>query len=207
MTTKTNLSTNHHLENRMEKAVAVPLLNVLISTWISPGLDFSPTFPSNGDDNNGEEDLVANAFGGNNGQNNGGNNGFKSFEKDGVIAVCINANDNSVRGGIDRGEEPEPTTGTLKVTKQITCDDSRTLEGDCEELLELITEDQFTFQVEGNNSDPSSPFPGSPPPTGTDVTLGPGNYVVTETREDSVIDAALTFLENNADRNLRLLID
>ena len=70
-----------------------------------PGLDFSPTFPSNGDDNNGEEDLVANAFGGNNGQNNGGNNGFKSFEKDGVIAVCINANDNSVRGGIDRGEE------------------------------------------------------------------------------------------------------
>ncbi|HJU59365.1 MAG TPA: hypothetical protein VJ583_06425 [Nitrososphaeraceae archaeon] len=44
--------------------------------------------------------------------------------------------------------EPEPTTARLKVTKQLTCDDSNAREGDCEQLLELITEDQFTFRVE-----------------------------------------------------------
>ena len=52
--------------------------------------------------------------------------------------------------------------------------------------------------MEGNNPDPSSLFPGSP--TGTDVTLGPGNYVVTETIEDSVADDISTFFENNPDR-------
>jgi hypothetical protein len=109
--------------------------------------------------------------------------------------ICINNNNNTVV--IEQPEEP--TTGTLKVTKQITCDDSSALEGDCEELLELLTEDQFTFQVEGNNPDPSSTFPGSV--TGTDVILGPGNYEVLETQEQSVVDDLFTFTENNPDRD------
>ena len=49
--------------------------------------------------------------------------------------------------------------------------------------------------MEGNNPDPSSPFPGSE--AGTDVTLGPGNYVVDETETQSVIDDANTFLNNH----------
>jgi hypothetical protein len=125
------------------------------------------------------------------GQSGHDNNSFKF--------VCINNNNNTVI------EEEEPTTGTLKVTKQITCDDSSALEGDCEELLELLTEDQFTFQVEGNNPDPSSTFPGSP--AGTDVTLGPGDYVVTETIEESVFDDVFTFFENNPDRFFIVVID
>ena len=78
--------------------------------------------------------------------------------------VCINNN------------EEEPTTAILKVTKQIDCTDD--IEGDCDDLRELVNDD-FIIRVEGNNPNPSSPFPGSP--TGTDVTLGPGDYVVSET--------------------------
>jgi hypothetical protein len=63
--------------------------------------------------------------------------------------VCINNNDFAV-------VEEEPTTATLKVTKQIDCEDQT--EGDCEDLLELVNENDYIFQVEGNNPDPSSPF-------------------------------------------------
>ena len=79
----------------------------------------------------------------------------------------------------------------MKVTKQINCDDAT--EGDCEDLLELVNENDYNIQVTGNNPDPSSPFPGSPPPTGTDVTLGPGDYQVTETTATSLFDHVNTF--------------
>ena len=105
--------------------------------------------------------------------------------------ICINNNNNSVKGVEQPEPEPEPTTGTLKVTKQIDCDDDT--EGDCEDLLELVNENDYNIQVTGNNPDPSSPFPGSPPPTGTDVTLGPGDYQVTETNANSLFQHVNTF--------------
>ena len=90
----------------------------------------------------------------------------------------------------------------MKVTKQIDCEDQT--EGDCEELLELINED-FIFQVEGNNPDPSSPFPGSP--TGTDVTLGPGDYVVSETASETFLEDFQLFLKiiQTAESKLRTI--
>jgi hypothetical protein len=106
---------------------------------------------------------------------NGGSNGLSDSDNKGIVFICINNNNNEQ-------EEPEPTTATLKVTKQINCQDD-TQGQDCEDFEELITEDQFLFQLTGNNPDPSSQFPGSP--TGTDVTLGPGNYVVSETTDES----------------------
>ena len=51
--------------------------------------------------------------------------------------------------------------------------------------------------MEGNNLDPSSPFPGSP--TGTEVTLGPGDYVVSETYSNSIFDDIQTFFANHPD--------
>ena len=49
--------------------------------------------------------------------------------------------------------------------------------------------------MEGNNPASSSQFPGSA--TGTDNTLGPGNYVVEETRTQSVVDDETTFQANH----------
>jgi hypothetical protein len=68
-----------------------------------PGLDFNSNPPTE------EEDIVGLASLAHDGEgNNGPSNGFKSFDK--VDFTCINANDNSVRGGIDRDkEEPEPS--------------------------------------------------------------------------------------------------
>ena len=109
--------------------------------------------------------------------------------------VCINNNDNTVVG-------EEPTTAILKVTKEIDCEDQT--EGDCEELLELVNENDFIFQVEGNNPDPSSPFPGSP--TGTDVTLGPGNYVVSETEGETLDEDLQTFRDNNFGRTIAMSV-
>jgi hypothetical protein len=103
--------------------------------------------------------------------------------------VCINNNNNI----IVEQEEPEPSTGTLKVTKEVTCEDNT--QGQlCEEFEALITEDQFLFQVTGNNPDQSSQFPGSS--TGTDVILGPGNYVVTEAEEEAFENIDI-FLDNH----------
>ncbi|MGE5634341.1 MAG: hypothetical protein ACM3VV_03865 [Deltaproteobacteria bacterium] len=120
---------------------------------------------------------------------NGGSNGLSGSDNKGIVFICINNNNNEQ-------EEPEPTTATLKVTKQINCPDD-TQGQDCEDFEELITEDQFLFQVTGNNPDPSSQFPGSP--TGTDVTLGPGNYVVSETTDESFQTDIDTFFDTHPD--------
>jgi hypothetical protein len=103
--------------------------------------------------------------------------------------VCINNNNNVV--------VEEPTTAVLKVTKQIDCKDQ--IEGDCDDLRELVNDD-FIIQVEGNNPDPSSPFPGSP--TGTDVTLGPGDYVVSETSDETLAEDLQTFADNHPGRTI-----
>ena len=130
-----------------------------------------------------EGEVGASSFGSDGGGRPSGSDSDSRFE-------CINNNDFAV-------VEEEPTTAILKVTKQIDCEDQT--EGDCEDLLELINDD-FIFQVEGNNPDPSSPFPGSP--TGTDVTLGPGDYVVSETADETFLEDFQTFFENNPDRGI-----
>ncbi len=84
----------------------------------------------------------------------------------------------------------------MKVTKQVNCEDQ--IEGDCEDLLELVNENDYIIQVEGNNPDPSSPFPGSP--IGTDVTLSPGDYAVSEDRSDSWFKDIRTFSANHPGR-------
>lgn len=49
--------------------------------------------------------------------------------------------------------------------------------------------------MEGNNPNPSSQIPGSP--TGTNVRLGTGNYVVNETPTQSVFEDSTTFLDSH----------
>jgi hypothetical protein len=113
--------------------------------------------------------------------------------------ICINNNNNTI---VEEPIQPEPTTGTLKVSKELTCGPFPLAPPEgapppalCEELLAMITEDQFLFQVEGINPDPSSPFLGSP--IGTDVRLDAGNYVVNEIVTESVIEDAETFQANH----------
>jgi hypothetical protein len=123
----------------------------------------------------------------------GSDGGSRPSGSDSDSRICIDNNDFAV-------VKEETTTTTLKVTKQINCEDAT--EGDCEDLLELVNENDFIFQVEGNNPDPSSPFRGSP--TGTDVTLGPGNYVVSETSDESLDEDLQTFAENHPDSAILL---
>jgi hypothetical protein len=132
------------------------------------------------------QDITTNGWG------YGERNGYKQNDND-FKFVCINNNDNNVI--VVNETTPIPPTATLTVIKQITCEDET--EGDCEDLLELITEDDFRFQVEGNNPDPSTTFPGSL--TGTVVTLGPGDFNVTEIISEEELEDVLTFFETHPD--------
>ncbi len=83
---------------------------------------------------------------------------------------------------------------TLKVTKLVNCIDYTQSKGGnerCQDSLATITEDQFPFQVTGNNPVPSR-FKGSE--SGTVVTLDPGDYIVTETT-DATVNEQLVALE------------
>ena len=127
-----------------------------------PAGDFTTLDASSSETENQEGITTANNFA----DGEKPNNGFMK-DKDGFVYVCVNYNNN-------KQEKPEPTMGSLNVAKQITCGPFPTAPPEgapspalCDELLALITPDQFLFQVEGNNPDPSSQFPGSP--TGTDV--------------------------------------
>jgi hypothetical protein len=84
----------------------------------------------------------------------------------------------------------------LKVIKRLACQDN-TQDQLCAELRALLPEEAFLFQLIGNNPNPSSPFPGSPPPDGTDVTLGPGDYQVIEIFDETFITNFQTFIENH----------
>ena len=81
---------------------------------------------------------------------------------------------------------------TLKVTKLVTfqeADDSalvpsiQQISADCDQLLFVITEDQFNITVTDTNVNPPE-FLGSE--TGQIVTLDAGSFTVTETPDDSV---------------------
>jgi len=74
----------------------------------------------------------------------------------------------------------------LNVTKLVTCEDNNGENSpSCADLLENITEDQFSIQVTDDNPVPSL-FDGSE--ARTLVTLGPGNYEVNETLKESVAE-------------------
>ncbi|HJU59440.1 MAG TPA: hypothetical protein VJ583_06800 [Nitrososphaeraceae archaeon] len=86
----------------------------------------------------------------------------------------------------------------MNVTKLVTCQENinglmgisiQQIPGACDILENLITEDQYLFQVIDDNPIPSQ-FPGSE--SGTVVTLGPGNYVVTETPSSTSINQDIT---------------
>ena len=116
-----------------------------------------------------------------------GNNGDKK-ESNGIDNNIINFCKNKHNKIVVVTEEPQTPvepTAILLVTKQLTCESE--IEGVCEDLRTFINENSFLLQVEGNNPDPSSPFPGSV--TGTDVTLGSGNYVVSEILTDAFFEA------------------
>jgi hypothetical protein len=63
----------------------------------------------------------------------------------------------------------------------------------CDRILTEITPNQFNFAVIGNNSNPSQ-FDGSS--VGINVKMGPGNYVVSETIDQSV-STILTDISND----------
>jgi hypothetical protein len=143
------------------------------------GLDFSGDSIGNSiaaqaaEEDYGQQ-LSANAFG-----NSERNNGFKQNDED-VVMKCIQNNNDG-----EKGKPEEPTTGTLRVTKQIICNVEQVSAGisiqqaatPCQALEELINEDDYNITVTGNNPFPAQ-FPGSP--SGTDVTLDPGSYVIEE---------------------------
>jgi archaellum component FlaG (FlaF/FlaG flagellin family) len=96
----------------------------------------------------------------------------------GSIIACVYGacKDNTFNGGTSSsagGGQPTPTTATLKVIKEV--DNSRCPAGSSACPL---SPGDFSIQVSGNNPSPSTPFQGST--TGTQVTLGPGQFVVTE---------------------------
>jgi cellulose biosynthesis protein BcsQ len=82
----------------------------------------------------------------------------------------------------------------LTVTKFITCvgDQFPQLEEACNRLLTLILPNEFDIVVTDTNPNPSQ-FEGSNVPVV--VTLGAGNYVVTESLDQSVIDDMRTVEE------------
>jgi hypothetical protein len=80
-------------------------------------------------------------------------------------AIC--RDDSSVTGTSDTG--PGTGTGTLIVTKKLAC-----VSATCD----ASEPDDFTILVTGDVKSSPNPFPGSA--TGTEVTLGPGSYSVSE---------------------------
>src|SRR5262245_45997261 len=93
-----------------------------------------------------------------------------------VFFACGNANitggtsSSGGGGGGGGGGQPTLTTGTLTVTKKTVCPESY-----CTSIG--ISPTDFHITVTGDNPKPDS-FVGSA--TGTEVTLGPGNYKVDE---------------------------
>jgi hypothetical protein len=124
-------------------------------------------------------------------------NGYNKKKDKGIDCIINNNNTNSnIGGGGNQTIPPEPSKATLNVTKLVTCEDT-TLSvvapvDRCAALEQLITEDQFLIQVTDDNPI-SSQFPGSE--SGTVVTLGAGNYVVTETDDPSVLTDLGTLLQ------------
>ena len=83
-------------------------------------------------------------------------------------------NNNNNNNTNNNGEEPEQTT-TLIVSKIVTCTSNTPVS--CEDLDSNFEPQDFIITVAGQNVNPSQ-FGGSS--SGTEVTLNPGSYAVTE---------------------------
>ena len=86
------------------------------------------------------------------------------------------------------------------MTKIVTCTyqiGGLTPETACGLIEENITENQFLIEVTDDNPIPSQ-FPGSE--SGTIVTLGAGNYVVSETFDAASLQAEIELLEEELER-------
>jgi hypothetical protein len=142
-----------------------------------------------------DEERESSSFG--NGERN--NNGHQDNDKD-FRFVCINNNNFNVNEG---GTTPEPPDGevpspedfaTLQIAKAIPC--FRTGPGQedvCNAISAAITSNLFAITVSGNNPNPSN-FKGTS--TQTEVTIGPGNYQISETA-DSSVNTLISQLETN----------
>ena len=135
--------------------------------------------------------LGVGSSGGNYGE--GYDNRYKK-QKDAGFTCIINNNNNNTNivagggNGTDDGdnvEEPEPTA-TLLVTKTVICnaiDNSPTATVAWSTIRNTILPSSFNIVVTGNEPDPDE-FPGSNSPPGVVVTLGAGDYQVTEELPD-----------------------
>jgi hypothetical protein len=135
--------------------------------------------------NNGQGYLGASWSGGNGYYDEGYGKQNKDFD------CIINNNNNNIADG---GNQTTPPKATLNVTKNVTCTylvGGLTPEEACRLLEQRITENQFLIEVTNDNPVPSQ-FPGSE--SGTIVTLGAGNYVVSETFDVASLEADIAFL-------------
>jgi hypothetical protein len=129
----------------------------------------------------------------------GSGSGYGSGEgydgKQGKGIDCI-INNNNTNNNIAGGGNQTTTKATLNVSKIVTCTyrvGGLAPETACAMLEERITENQFLIEVIDDNPIPSQ-FPGSE--SGTIVTLGAGNYIVSETPDVASIQSDIDFLEN-----------
>jgi hypothetical protein len=107
---------------------------------------------------------------------------------------CI-INNNNTNNNIAGSGNQTTAKATLNVTKIVTCTyliGGLTPETACGLIEEDITENQFLIEVTDDNPVPSQ-FPGSE--SGTVVTLGAGNYVVSETFNAASLEAELELIE------------
>jgi hypothetical protein len=131
------------------------------------------------------------------GGSDGGYGGSEGYSKQGKGSDCIiNNNNTNIGGAGNQTIPPEQPKGTLNIIKNVTC--TYTIGGldpfqACELLKQRITENQFLIKVTNDNPIPSQ-FPGSE--SGTIVTLGAGNYVVSETPDVTAIQIDIAFLVN-----------
>jgi hypothetical protein len=149
--------------------------------------------------------LGVGSSGGNYGE--GYDNGYKKQKDQGFTCIINNNNNNTniVAGG-GNITEPEPTA-TLAVSKTTRCDpdDSQAALEACGAIELAISPDDFNIVVTGNEPDPDE-FPGSNTPPGVVVTLGAGDYQVTEELPDLpplpvgvTVSRTTTFVGNCAD--------
>ena len=106
------------------------------------------------------------------------------------VGVSVDCRDNSMNIDIRNGdEEPKPTT-TLIVTKIVECESIITVA--CEDVDSNFEPQDFIITVTGQNPNPSQ-FGGSS--SGTEVTLEPGAYEVTE--DTSAVDGKIVFEDDD----------
>jgi hypothetical protein len=107
-----------------------------------------------------------------------------------LVNVCVNVNDNE--------QKVSPPETTLSVKKTITCDLSDNPAPEeveaCQRITTEILPEYFTIFVSGNNPNPDT-FTGSMVPE--IVTLRPGDYVVSETRDESKVDGTRADIESD----------